>query len=726
MTLRKKKKKYSSKVVLSEEEGFHKKFQTSFERFLLEDKILFEAAKLLKCSWEVENNQLFNIRVIPENFPLFHFGGHFSLQPKEGYQRLGSSGVYVGEKDDHNEALLCQHSCSPNCKIVVGCRDIFGEGTFWVVSLKEIPPKQPLTIDYRWQADTADGANDKDLGSCSCGAFFCSRYLSYPPLFVSAKKFRSWSGYAISSPSVAVSFNKKPDSAVVCKEHPAWVIPLGKILTVYNQVTLMPKSKKGLVHLEPEFTISVGKYYYIDQSVFQSNSLEMFCSEWISKEDILPIVRVAGLFPCKDKNRPIVVAAQPVLRDNQISKKTDSSWINCCKKRIASLPAVYLDKDRCGLFKLNHKSLWLSPCSVFSNVDKLDEHNDLPTIMQLDYTRELFQRPTRLTKNDLYQLVGMRTTESTTRCLEMLDPNPTDQRCYWLDEALSAFANMYFPDIEKSFFVTPKEDSSSFSSSSTQQRRSTRNKEKPQQDSFIQTNFKAVNPKPTTTPKPTPTKSPKASGTLKSTRQPTAQQTTSKILKESPKRKPAEPPKGSSSKKPKMETPSINNVAGSYPPFDGNTFEKMKSGLQTELKEKESMKIQFIQERERERERLLETASQELQRQRASHEKEIDRLTAMHAENTQMYKEKIEVLEEKVERLVHENSKLKAEKNHQPIMGQAAGNIIGLVQMAGQENEKLLAQNQMLLSQINRFEEQTSKFMNLTKELKNEREKKAN
>ncbi|MBP7618839.1 MAG: SET domain-containing protein-lysine N-methyltransferase [Geothrix sp.] len=79
---------------------------------------------------------------------------------------------------DGNEARFLNHSCAPNCEVL-----IFG-GVPYFYALHDLPEGAELTFDYQLQSATGhrlSRALSRELFPCHCGAKGCRRTLVAPP-----------------------------------------------------------------------------------------------------------------------------------------------------------------------------------------------------------------------------------------------------------------------------------------------------------------------------------------------------------------------------------------------------------------------------------------------------------------------------------------------------------------------------------------------------------------
>jgi SET domain-containing protein len=75
-----------------------------------------------------------------------------------------------------NESRFINHSCDPNCEVVVERKRIF------IQALRDIQPGEELFYDYWYTTD--DSYTEADLRRiypCRCGAATCRGYLARPP-----------------------------------------------------------------------------------------------------------------------------------------------------------------------------------------------------------------------------------------------------------------------------------------------------------------------------------------------------------------------------------------------------------------------------------------------------------------------------------------------------------------------------------------------------------------
>ena len=66
-----------------------------------------------------------------------------------------------------NDARLINHSCDPNCEVVIERRHIFIE------AIRAIKPGEELNYDYSYERDQTDDEETEKLYLCGCGAANC-------------------------------------------------------------------------------------------------------------------------------------------------------------------------------------------------------------------------------------------------------------------------------------------------------------------------------------------------------------------------------------------------------------------------------------------------------------------------------------------------------------------------------------------------------------------------
>jgi SET domain-containing protein len=75
-----------------------------------------------------------------------------------------------------SEACFVNHSCDPNCEIVIARRRVY------IHSLRDIAPGDELTYDYWYVTDESYTLDDlRRIYPCRCGAALCRGTLSRPP-----------------------------------------------------------------------------------------------------------------------------------------------------------------------------------------------------------------------------------------------------------------------------------------------------------------------------------------------------------------------------------------------------------------------------------------------------------------------------------------------------------------------------------------------------------------
>ncbi|HLK35875.1 MAG TPA: SET domain-containing protein-lysine N-methyltransferase [Polyangiaceae bacterium] len=75
-----------------------------------------------------------------------------------------------------NDARLINHSCDPNCEVIVARRRIY------IHALRDIPGGNELTYDYWYSTDESYTIEDlRRIYPCRCGAGKCRGTLARPP-----------------------------------------------------------------------------------------------------------------------------------------------------------------------------------------------------------------------------------------------------------------------------------------------------------------------------------------------------------------------------------------------------------------------------------------------------------------------------------------------------------------------------------------------------------------
>ena len=81
-----------------------------------------------------------------------------------------------------NEARFINHSCEPNCQIVVS------RGRVFIEALRDIDPGEELSYDYAYERETGDDAVAETRFPCRCGAVDCRRTLLSAPEGAAGRK----------------------------------------------------------------------------------------------------------------------------------------------------------------------------------------------------------------------------------------------------------------------------------------------------------------------------------------------------------------------------------------------------------------------------------------------------------------------------------------------------------------------------------------------------------
>ena len=75
-----------------------------------------------------------------------------------------------------SEACFVNHSCDPNCEIVIARKRVY------IHTLREVAPGEELTYDYWYVTDESYTLEDlRRIYPCRCGAAICRGTLSRPP-----------------------------------------------------------------------------------------------------------------------------------------------------------------------------------------------------------------------------------------------------------------------------------------------------------------------------------------------------------------------------------------------------------------------------------------------------------------------------------------------------------------------------------------------------------------
>lgn len=75
--------------------------------------------------------------------------------------------VVVDAAVDGNEARFLNHSCDPNCDVVIE------EGRLWIETIRAITPGEELVYDYAYTLDERHTPAAKRRYPCHCGAARC-------------------------------------------------------------------------------------------------------------------------------------------------------------------------------------------------------------------------------------------------------------------------------------------------------------------------------------------------------------------------------------------------------------------------------------------------------------------------------------------------------------------------------------------------------------------------
>jgi len=123
----------------------------------------------------------FATRPIAAGVRLIEYAGE-RLTPAEAEARYPDTGgetrhhTYLFAIDDHvvvdasvngNEARFLNHSCAPNCDVVVD------DGRLWIETLQDIEVGEELVYDYAFVLDERHTPAAKRRYPCHCGAITC-------------------------------------------------------------------------------------------------------------------------------------------------------------------------------------------------------------------------------------------------------------------------------------------------------------------------------------------------------------------------------------------------------------------------------------------------------------------------------------------------------------------------------------------------------------------------
>jgi len=85
-----------------------------------------------------------------------------------------------------NESRFINHSCNPNCEVLISRRRIY------IHALRDIEPGEELFYDYWYTTDDTYSEEDlRRIYPCRCGSARCRGYLARPPKRKVAKRKRS-------------------------------------------------------------------------------------------------------------------------------------------------------------------------------------------------------------------------------------------------------------------------------------------------------------------------------------------------------------------------------------------------------------------------------------------------------------------------------------------------------------------------------------------------------
>ena len=73
-----------------------------------------------------------------------------------------------------NEARWINHSCAPNCDVVVD------DGRLWIETIQDIEPDEELVYDYAYVLEERHTPAAKKMYPCRCGAITCRGTILIP------------------------------------------------------------------------------------------------------------------------------------------------------------------------------------------------------------------------------------------------------------------------------------------------------------------------------------------------------------------------------------------------------------------------------------------------------------------------------------------------------------------------------------------------------------------
>ena len=125
---------------------------------------------------------------IPEGTRIIEYAGA-RITPEEAHARYPDStpghshhtelfaiddDIVIDASVDGNEARFINHSCDPNCEIVID------RGRAFIDAIRDIYPGEEITYDYAYEREEGDEVYALTRYPCRCGASSCRRTILAP------------------------------------------------------------------------------------------------------------------------------------------------------------------------------------------------------------------------------------------------------------------------------------------------------------------------------------------------------------------------------------------------------------------------------------------------------------------------------------------------------------------------------------------------------------------
>jgi uncharacterized protein len=81
-----------------------------------------------------------------------------------------------------NAARFINHSCDPNCEVVIE------DGRVFIAAIRDIAPGEELSYDYQIGRERGDPPNVDEIYACRCGSARCRGSMLWPPRRTGARR----------------------------------------------------------------------------------------------------------------------------------------------------------------------------------------------------------------------------------------------------------------------------------------------------------------------------------------------------------------------------------------------------------------------------------------------------------------------------------------------------------------------------------------------------------